>query len=78
MRVFGAPRPMKMGTTRSPCRYDAAARYALQSAKSATACDLTLRLEGGHRANIAKWSAHPLMEAVPINPGTDVMCRVEV
>ena len=28
----GAPRSMKMGTTRSPCPYDAAARRALQSA----------------------------------------------
>jgi hypothetical protein len=28
----GAPRPMKMGTIVSPWRYDAAARYALQSA----------------------------------------------
>jgi hypothetical protein len=29
----GAPRSMKMGTTFSLCRYDAAARHALQSAK---------------------------------------------
>jgi len=29
----GAPRSMKMGTTRSPWRYDATARHALQSAK---------------------------------------------
>jgi len=29
----GAPRSMKMGTTASPWRYDAAARHALQSAK---------------------------------------------
>jgi hypothetical protein len=28
----GAPRSMKMGTIRSPCPYDAAARRALQSA----------------------------------------------
>ena len=28
----GAPRPMKMGTTRSPCPYDASTRRALQSA----------------------------------------------
>jgi len=28
----GAPRSMKMGTTRSPWRYDAAIRHALQSA----------------------------------------------
>src|SRR5260370_29538430 len=28
----GAPRSMKMGTTRSPCRYDAVAHHALQSA----------------------------------------------
>jgi hypothetical protein len=28
----GAPRSMKMGTTRSPCPYDAAACHALQSA----------------------------------------------
>src|SRR5262249_38171471 len=28
----GAPRSMKMGTTRSPCPYDVAARHALQSA----------------------------------------------
>jgi hypothetical protein len=28
----GAPRSMKMGTTRSLCPYDAAARHALQSA----------------------------------------------
>src|ERR1700686_1214981 len=27
----GAPRPMKMGTTLSPWRYDAATRHALQS-----------------------------------------------
>jgi hypothetical protein len=27
----GAPRPMKMSTIASPCRYDAAARHALQS-----------------------------------------------
>ena len=30
--VAGAPRSMKMGTTRSPWRYDAAIRHALQSA----------------------------------------------
>src|SRR5262249_10404734 len=29
--VTGAPRSMKMGTTASPWRYDAAARHALQS-----------------------------------------------
>ena len=29
----GAPRSIKMGTTRSPCPYDAAARHALQSAR---------------------------------------------
>jgi hypothetical protein len=28
----GAPRSMKMGTIRSPCPYDAAARHSLQSA----------------------------------------------
>jgi hypothetical protein len=28
----GVPRSMKMGTTPSPCPYDAAARHALQSA----------------------------------------------
>ena len=31
-RLAGAPRSMKMGTTRSPWRYDAAIRHALQSA----------------------------------------------
>src|SRR5216684_8186275 len=31
-RLTGAPRSMKMGTTRSPWRYDAAIRHALQSA----------------------------------------------
>ena len=30
--LIGAPRSMKMGTTRSPWRYDAAIRHALQSA----------------------------------------------
>jgi hypothetical protein len=35
---------MKMGTIRSPCPYDDAARHALQIGKSATACDLALRL----------------------------------
>jgi hypothetical protein len=32
-KLDGAPRPMKMGTTRSPWRYDGAARRASQPAK---------------------------------------------
>jgi len=32
IEINGAPRPMKMGTTASPWRYDAAASQALQSA----------------------------------------------
>jgi hypothetical protein len=28
--ISGAPRPMKMGTTASPCRYDAGAFHTLQ------------------------------------------------
>jgi|ERR1700757_1065237 hypothetical protein len=35
---------MKMGNIASPWRYDGAARHALQSAKSAMACDFALRL----------------------------------
>ena len=33
IETSGAPRSMKMGTIRSPCSYDAAARHALPSAK---------------------------------------------
>jgi hypothetical protein len=43
----GAPRSMKMGTTRSPWRYDAGACCTLQSSRPATACDFTLRLMDG-------------------------------
>jgi hypothetical protein len=42
----GAPRPMKMGTTRSPCRYDAAARRALQSVNLRRAAILHYALWG--------------------------------
>jgi hypothetical protein len=42
----GAPRSMKMGTNRSPFPYDAAARYASQSAKLPTPYDFALRLTG--------------------------------
>ncbi len=64
---------MKMGTTRSPWRYDAAARHALQSVKSATACDLALRLVGGCLSDFAGWSGYPSIAALSINPGIDVM-----
>ncbi len=68
-----APRSMKMGTIPSPCPYDAAARHALQSAKSATACDLALRLMGGCLPDFAGWSGYPSIAALSISPGIDVI-----
>lgn len=53
---FGAPRPMKMGNTLSPWRYDAAARVALQSA-SLRCCAIY------HYA-----SSPPMLRAGPLTP----------
>jgi hypothetical protein len=43
--------------------------------KSATACDLALRLAGRRLSDIATCSAYPSITAALINPGSDVMCH---
>src|ERR1700730_12023399 len=53
--------------------YDAAAGHSLQSAQSATACDLALRPIGGRLPDFAGWSGYPSIAALSINPGIDVM-----
>src|SRR5262249_51539008 len=47
--ITGAPRSMKMGTSRSPCLYDAAARDPLPRGQSVTPCDLALHLAAAHQ-----------------------------
>jgi hypothetical protein len=64
---------MKMGTTRSLCRYDAAARRALQSASLRLPAILHYASRAAVLPEIATWSAYPSVAAVPINPGIDVM-----
>ena len=70
--VQGAPRPMKMGTTRSPFPYDAAARHVLQSAR--LLYPTTLHYASRALPSILGGSsACPSITALSINPGTDVM-----
>jgi hypothetical protein len=70
----GAPRSIKMGTTRSPCPYDAAARHALQSAR--LRCTAILHYASrGRLPDFAGWSGYPPIAAMPINPGIDAMCH---
>jgi hypothetical protein len=66
---------MKMGTIASPWRYDAAADYALQSVKCATACDLALRLAGACLSDFPGWSGYPLIAALSIDPGINVIAQ---
>jgi hypothetical protein len=69
--VQGAPRPMKMGTTRSPFPY-AAARHALQSAR--LRYPATLHYASRALPSILGGSsACPSITALSINAGTDVM-----
>jgi hypothetical protein len=68
----GAPRPIKMGTTRSPFPYDAAARRALQSARLRYPTTLHYALRA-LPSILGGSSACPSITALSINPGTDVM-----
>jgi len=65
---------MKMGTIRSLCPYDAAARYTLQSAKLRRAAILHYAL-WGLSAGYRKWSGYSSLAAMPSNPGVDIMCH---
>src|SRR5216684_6137964 len=71
-RSVGAPRSMTMGTIASPCRYDAAARHASQSANLRRPAIL-------HYASWAAvfpgWSAYPLIAALRSLLGIDAMCH---
>jgi hypothetical protein len=76
-RGSGAPRPMKMGTTRSLCPYDPAARYALQSAslrRPAISCCVQLTI--GH-FDILMPAGYPSIAAFSLNPRIDVMGHEE-
>jgi hypothetical protein len=66
---------MKMGTTRSLCPYDAAARRAAPIGKSAMARDFALRLIGGCVPDFAGWSGYPSIAVLSLNPGINVMCQ---
>jgi hypothetical protein len=66
---------MKMGNIVSPRRYGAAACRALQSAKSATICDLALRLMAAVFP-ISQSVPLPSIAALSINRGIDVMCQI--
>jgi hypothetical protein len=67
----GAPRSMKVGTTVSPWRYDAAARHALPSASPRRLA--TVRYASRSLSFLCR--AYPSMPSVPINPEIDVMCQ---
>jgi hypothetical protein len=54
----GAPRSMKMGTIRSPCPYDAAARHPLQSAN----------LRRPTISRYASWVVGPISQGGPVTP----------
>ena len=59
---------LKMGTIVSPYAYDAAACNALQSAKSAPACDLALRFMGGCLRDFGGGPVTRSIAALSINP----------
>jgi hypothetical protein len=68
----GAPRPMKMGTTVSPRRYDAAAADAIRPDNQRR----TAILRYASRAAvfpISGWSGYASAAAISINPGNGVM-----
>src|SRR5262245_1174078 len=71
---IGAPQWMKMGTTASPWRYDAAARRALQSVnlrQPAILCYATWEAASRFRG----MSGYPSIAAVSVDPGIDAMCH---
>src|SRR5260370_39385780 len=70
----GAPRSMKMGTTRSPWRYDAAIRHALQSANLRLPAILHYASSAAV-LDFAGWSGYPSIAVLSLNPGIDVMCQ---
>src|SRR6266853_5596449 len=60
-----------------PSTWDRAIQSRHGPHKSATPCDLALRLVGGRPAGIATWSAYPSIAAAPINPRIDAMGQEE-
>ena len=64
---------MKMGTIRSPWRYDAAARHALQSASLRRPAILHYASGAAAFLDFEEWSGYPSIAALSINPGIDVM-----
>jgi hypothetical protein len=66
---------MKMGTTRSPFPYDAAARRALQSINLRRPSTLGYASRAPDFPHFAGWSGYPSIAAMPINPRIDVMCK---
>jgi hypothetical protein len=68
----GAPRPMKMGTTASPWRYDAAAAQAIRPAPT-TDFDLAPRRMVRLCSRLRGWPGYPSNAAISINPGNGVM-----
>jgi hypothetical protein len=71
----GAPRSMKMGTTRSPWPYDAAAYCALRSSKLRLTTIWCVVLVGGCLPDSAGGSGYPPIAALTIEPQIDVMCQ---
>jgi len=68
----GAPRPMKMGTTASPCRYDSAARHALQSGNPRRPA--ILRYATWEAASRFRgMSGYPSIAALSVDPRIDAM-----
>jgi len=55
----GAPRPMKVGTTRLPWRYDAAARHAFQSVNLRQCTILRYDSQGGCLLDLAGRFGYP-------------------
>jgi hypothetical protein len=69
---------MKMGTIRSPCRYDAAARHALQSVNLRRPTILRYASLAAWLPDIAGWSGYPSTATLQINHGIDVMCQPDI
>src|SRR5215510_10522252 len=66
---------MKVGTIRSLCPYDAAARHASQSAKLRHPTTLHYASRAGCLPDFSGWSGHPSIAALSIKPRIDVMCQ---
>jgi hypothetical protein len=71
----GAPRSMKMGTIRSLCPYDAAARDALQSANLRRPAILRYASWAAVFPISQGWSGYPSIAAIMIDPDIAVMCQ---